>query len=224
MVPAVSQSRHMSLPQAALDRVAPAPVPAPPHSRVEDVAGLVTGAFVASLGLFALHAGGASTGGTAGLALLLTHAGGWAVSVTLLLVSLPFVGLAIRGKGWAFTARSAAAVALVSSFSFLHQRVLGELSIDPVYAALVGNLLAGVGVLVVFRHRASLGGFNVVALLCQERLGWRAGYVQMAMDLVVVGAFAAVSDLRVALASAAGAVLLNLVIAMNHRPGRYTGG
>ena len=93
------------------------------------------------------------------------------------------------------------------------------MTIDPLYAALVGNLLAGVGILVVFRHRSSLGGFNVVALLCQERLGWRAGYVQMGLDLVVVLAFATVSDLGLALASAAGAVLLNLVIAMNHRPG-----
>ena len=89
----------------------------------------------------------------------------------------------------------------------------------------MGNLLAGIGILVVFRHRSSLGGFNVVALLCQERLGWRAGYVQMALDVSVVLAFAAVShDLALALASAVGAVLLNLVIAMNHRPGRYTGG
>ena len=43
--------------------------------------------------------------------------------------------------------------------------------------------------------------------------GWRAGYVQMGLDLGVVLAFAAVSDLRLALASGPGAVLLNLVIA-----------
>ena len=141
------------------------------------------------------------------------------------MVSLPFVVLAVRGKGWAFTARSAVAVALVSSFSALQPHLLGVAAIGPLYAALVGNLLAGIGILVVFRHRSSLGGFNVVALLCQERLGWRAGYVQMALDVAVVLAFAAVShDLALTLASAVGAVLLNLVIAMNHRPGRYTGG
>ena len=110
-------------------------------------------------------------------------------------MSLPFAALAVRGKGWAFTLRSAAAVALVSLFSALQPHALGAMTVGPVYAALVGNLLAGVGILVVFRHRSSLGGFNVVALLCQERLGWRAGYVQMALDLAVVLAFAAVSDL-----------------------------
>jgi uncharacterized membrane-anchored protein YitT (DUF2179 family) len=220
----VPQSRPMSLSQVATERAAPGVPVSPPHTVLEDVAGVVTGSFLASLGLFVLASGGVTTGGTAGLSLLLAHAVGWSFAVTFLVVSLPFVALAIRGKGWAFTVRSAAALAMVSLFSGLQPRLLGVLTIDPLYAALVGNLLAGVGILVVFRHRSSLGGFNVVALLCQERLGWRAGYVQMGLDLVVVLAFAAVSDLGLALASAAGAVLLNLVIAMNHRPGRYTGG
>jgi len=196
-----------------------------PHTPVEDVAGIVTGSFLASLGLFVLAAGGVTTGGTAGLALLVSHGARWSFSLCFVVVSLPFVALAVRGKGWAFTARSAAAVALVSCFSGVQPQLLGGLTVGPLYAALVGNLLAGVGILVVFRHRSSLGGFNVVALLCQERLGWRAGYVQMALDVAVVLAFAVVThDVALSLASAAGAVLLNLVIAMNHRPGRYTGG
>ncbi len=200
-------------------------VAAPPHTAFENVVGVVTGAFLASLGLFLLSAGGVITGGTAGLALLLSNGALRSFSIVFVVVSLPFVALAVRGKGWAFTARSAAAVGLVSGFSALQPHLLGGLTVGPLYAALVGNLLAGIGILVVFRHRSSLGGFNVVALLCQERLGWRAGYVQMALDVAVVVSFAAVShDVAVSLASAAGAVLLNLVIAMNHRPGRYTGG
>ncbi len=214
----------MTLLPAARPRVAE-PVAAPPHTAFEDVVGVVTGAFLASLGLFVLAAGGVTTGGTAGLALLLSHGARWSFSLTFVAVSLPFVALAVRGKGWAFTVRSGVAVALVSSFSALQPHLLGGLTVGPLYAAVVGNLLAGIGILVVFRHRSSLGGFNVVALVCQERLGWRAGYVQMALDVTVVVAFAAVShDVVLSLASAVGAVLLNLVIAMNHRPGRYTGG
>jgi uncharacterized membrane-anchored protein YitT (DUF2179 family) len=219
----MDHSRSMSLSQVVSPRTAGTPTPSA-HSRLEDVVGIVTGAFLASLGLFALASGGVITGGTAGLALLLAHTAGLPFAVMFLVVSLPFVALAIRSKGWAFTLRSAAALAVVSGFSALQPHAVGVVHLDPLYAALVGNLLAGVGIVMVFRHRSSLGGFNVVALLCQERLGWRAGYVQMGLDLGVVVAFAAVSDRRLALASAAGAVLLNLVIAMNHRPGRYTGG
>ena len=214
----VAMSRALAVP-----RPPAAGVPSPPHSRTEDVVGILTGSFLASTGLFVLAAGGVTTGGTAGLALLLVHAGGWPFSVAFLVVSLPFVALAVRRKGWDFTLRSAAALALVAGFSSVHPLAVGVLGVDPLYAALVGNLLAGVGILMVFRHRASMGGFNVVALLCQERLGWRAGYVQMVLDLTVILAFATVGDLGAVLASAAGAVLLNLVIAMNHRPGRYAG-
>ena len=77
--------------------------------------------------------------------------------------------------------------------------------------------------LILFRHRSSLGGFNTLALLVQERYGWRAGYVQLALDATVVAAsFALVSPAMVAL-SALGAVVVNLVLALNHRPDRYLG-
>jgi len=196
---------------------------APPHSRVEDVAGVLVGTFLASFGLFLLHSTTAVTGGTAGLALLLSYALPVPFAVLFPLVNLPFFALAVRTKGWSFTARSLVAVVAVSLFSSVHAAALPSFEVSPVYGVLFGNLAAGMGILVLFRHRTSLGGFGIVALLAQERFGWRAGYVQMGLDvLVVVVAFSVVSPV-VVLLSAFGAVLLNLVLSMNHRPGRYNG-
>ncbi|MGO1765305.1 MAG: YitT family protein, partial [Brevibacterium yomogidense] len=116
----------------------------------------------------------------------------------------------------------------VSGLAVLHPLLLPLPSLidDPltgVYAAIVGNLMAGTGLLVLFRHGSSLGGFNIVALIAQEQFGWRAGYVQMALDLcVVIGALFVVPVSSV-LISALGAALLNVVLVLNHRPGRYTG-
>lgn len=45
----------------------------------------------------------------------------------------------------------------------------------------------------------------------------------MAMDLGVILAALVVIEIPLVLVSAVGAVLLNLVLALNHRPGRYTG-
>ncbi|MDQ0735896.1 YitT family protein [Arthrobacter agilis] len=193
------------------------------HSVLEDILGIVTGTFTVSLGLFLLKASGAVTGGTAGLALLLSYAGGLPFGVLFFAVNVPFFALAVWKKGWNFTLRTIAAVALVSGLSNLHPLALGNLTLDPLYAALGGNLLAGVGLLILFRHKASLGGFNILALLLQERLGWRAGYVQMVLDTTVVVAALAVVPPGNVLLSAVGAVLLNLVLALNHRPGRYLG-
>jgi uncharacterized membrane-anchored protein YitT (DUF2179 family) len=97
------------------------------------------------------------------------------------------------------------------------------LRLNGPYAVGVGNLLAGVGMLILFRHKSSLGGLNTVALLTQERFGWRAGYVQLALDATIIVASLTIVSPAVVALSAAGAVVLNLVLALNHRPGRYLG-
>jgi uncharacterized membrane-anchored protein YitT (DUF2179 family) len=126
-------------------------------------------------------------------------------------------------KGWNFALRTGASVALVSVMASMHPAALGALDIDPVYGVLGGNLLAGVGLLIIFRHKSSLGGFNILALLLQDKLKWRAGYVQMVLDVAIVLAALALVPPLMVLLSAAGATLLNLIVALNHRPGRYLG-
>lgn len=199
-------------------------VPVPQrHSLVEDVGGLVTGVLLVSVGLALLVAASAVTGGTAGLSLLLHYATGWEFSVVFAVVNLPFYLLAIRAKGWRFTLRSLLAVAGVSLVSAVLPGLLVIAAPAGWFAILVGNLLVGTGILVLFRHQSSVGGFSILALVAQERAGWRAGYVQLGLDLaVILAAFAVVDPVRVAL-SAAGAVVLNLALALNHKPGRYLG-
>ncbi len=206
----------------------PAPNPTcdpgtPRHTWLEDVAGLLTGAFLASVGLSLLDAGGVGTGGVAGLALLVARWVPVGFGVLFFLLSMPFVALAISRKGWSFTLRSAAALGAMVVFTKLQPLAIQLEHVDRLYAALVGNLCAGLAILILFRHGASLGGFNVVALIAQERRGWRAGYVQLALDSVVVASFFFVGSLSDVLVTALGAVMLNSILVMNHRPGRYTG-
>ncbi|GAA1101773.1 YitT family protein [Nesterenkonia jeotgali] len=192
-----------------------------PHSPAEDVFGVLIGTFLASLGLYVLQQSEAVTGGTAGLALLLTYATPLNFSWLFLLVNVPFFALAIWKKGWSFTLKTIAAVAIVSGYALLHSPVLALGELNPLYGVPAGNILIGMGLLAIFRHGASLGGFNIVALVAQERLGLRAGYVQMSLDVVVILLALTVVEPVNVLYSALGAVLLNLVLALNHRPGRY---
>ncbi|OUM45164.1 YitT family protein [Arthrobacter sedimenti] len=191
------------------------------HSLTEDILGLITGCFAASLGLFLLESSEAVTGGTAGLALLVGYAVDLPLGVIFLGVNMPFFALAVWKKGWDFTLRTIGAVALVSVLSSVHPAVLGDIVIAPLYGVLGGNLLASIGLLILFRHRSSLGGFNILALILQERLNWRAGFVQMVLDVAIVLAALAFVPPLVVILSAVGAMLMNLVLALNHRPGRY---
>lgn len=192
-----------------------------PHTPAEDVLGVLTGTWLASLGLHLLHEAHAVTGGTAGLSLLLTYAFPVALPLMLILANLPFFALAAWKKGWSFTFRSIVAVALLSVFTSVHAQMIPSPDLAPVYGILTGNVLAGVGILILFRHGSSLGGFSVLALIAQERAGLRAGYVQMALDVVVVAAALLVVPWDNVLLSALGAVVLNVVLAFNHRPERY---
>ena len=193
------------------------------HTLAENVMGVVTGVFLASFGLFLLKTSGAVSGGTAGLALLTSYATGWTFGVLFVLVNVPFFALAVWKKGWPFTLRTVLTVVMLSAFSYLHPLMFDIDGIDPIYGTLAGNLLVGVGLLILFRHGASLGGINILALVLQERAGLRAGYVQMGFDVVIVLTSLTVVSPWIVLLSALGAVVLNLVLAMNHKAGRYVG-
>jgi len=193
------------------------------HSIPEDVLGLLTGTFVVALGLSLLRASEAVTGGTAGLALVLDYATSWPFWLIYALVNLPFAILAIWKKGWDFTIRTVICIALVSAFTALNQTLLPLPSLNLLYGTLAGNLMAGVGLLILFRHRSSLGGINIIALLVQERTGFRAGWTQMIFDVLIIATALLVVPWINVLVSALGAILLNLVLALNHRPGRYIG-
>lgn len=193
------------------------------HSVAEDVLGILTGTFLASLGLHLLHAAHAVTGGTAGLSLLLGYATAWPFWLLFAVINVPFALLAVWRRGWDFTIRTIIAIALVSAWALVHDALFPITQIEPWYGTLAGNLLAGVGVLILFRHRSSVGGVNIIGLEVQDRTGFRAGWTMMIFDLLIILAAVLVMPWPNVVMSAVGAVLLNLVLALNHRPGRYLG-
>ncbi len=193
------------------------------HTLFEDVQALVTAALFVALGVGMFAHAGLLTGGTAGVAFLVHYATGWRFGPVFFVINLPFAWFAVRTMGWRFTVKTFVAVALLSVFTEALPLVVRFDWLQPIYAAVMGGFLIGVGLLMLFRHHASLGGLNVLVLWLQQRYGWRAGAVQMGIDcLIVVAAFAIVDPTRVAI-SVLGAVALNLVVAVNHRPGRYLG-
>ena len=191
------------------------------HRAVEDVQALVTGTLLVALGVVLFGQSGLLTGGTAGLAFLIRYATGMDFGLACFLVNLPFYVFAWRRMGPVFTLKTMAAVTLLSVFAQLLPHGISFGHLAPAVSSVVGGLLCGVGMLILFRHRASLGGMNVLVLYLQERLGWRAGTTQMGIDSLIVLAALWVTDWQRLAWSVLGAVVLNLVLAVNHRPGRY---
>lgn len=199
------------------------PVPDVRHRPYEDVLALVVGTLFVSLGVNMYSHAGLITGSTAGLAFLLHYLSGLPFGVIFFTINIPFYYFAFRRMGARFMGKTFCAVALVSGFSLLHPHFIAYEKLDLFYCAILGGLMMGTGFVVLFRHGASLGGINVVTLFLQDRYGLRAGKLQMGVDVVIVLASLWVVTPKVLLASIAGAIAANLVIALNHRPGRYLG-
>ena len=191
------------------------------HSLFEDIQGILTGALVVSIGIGFFKSAGLLTGGAVGISFLIHYASGTNFGLVLFLVNLPFYWLAAKRMGREFTLKTLATVSLVALLSEFMPSLFVISRIDPFFAAIAGGLLIGVGMVILFRHRASLGGINVLVLWLQERFGWRAGKLQMGLDVTILlcGSFI-VPPLLLA-ASVLGAVLLNFALAVNHKPGRY---
>lgn len=193
------------------------------HSFWEDIQALPLGCALVALGVsFFAHAGLLS-GGTLGLAFLFKYWAGLSFGWMFFLINLPFYALAIWRMGWGFTLRTFCAVGMVSLFAELTPRWVTFASLEPLYAALFGGFVMGLGLLMLFRHRASLGGLNILALFLQQRFGVRAGHFQMAVDATIVLAAIFIVPAEQVLLSVLGALSLNMVLALNHRDGRYQG-
>jgi uncharacterized membrane-anchored protein YitT (DUF2179 family) len=193
------------------------------HTLLEDALAIFTAACFVSLGLRFISQAGLLTGGTTGVALLLARVTPLTFGQLFVLLNVPFFWLGIRQMGWGFTAKTFASILLVSAGADWLQLALRIEWIHPLYAAVLGGFLMGIGLLILFRHQACLGGLNILAIWLQEKKGVRAGVFQMAVDsAVVLASLLVVSPATVAL-SIVGALSLNGVLAVNHRPGRYLG-
>ncbi len=200
-----------------------APAAAQRHTVFEDGLAIFTSACFVSLGLRFLAQAGLLTGGTSGVALLLTRFTPLTFGQLFVLLNLPFFWLGLRQMGWRFTVKTFATILLVSAGADWLQLALRIEWIHPLYAAVLGGFLMGIGLLILFRHQACLGGLNILAIWLQEKKGVRAGVFQMVVDsAVVLASLLVVSPATIGL-SIVGALALNVVLAVNHRPGRYLG-
>ncbi|TVP70640.1 MAG: YitT family protein [Rhodobacteraceae bacterium] len=193
------------------------------HSTFDDAQGLVFGAAMCAFGVLILTGAGLVTGQTAGLAVLISYVTGYSFGVVFFVINLPFYALAWLRLGAAFTLKTFLSVALISAISL----ALGDLvQVDPAHPALAAvlfGMVSGAGLLAIFRHRASLGGVGIVAFDLQERLGWRAGLVQLGFDIVLFAAALMILPATLVLWSLLGAAVLNAIIAINHRKDLYIG-
>lgn len=191
------------------------------HSLIEDVQGFSIALITTSIGLVIINQLGFITGQTAGLALVISYLTGWSFSWVFWLINVPFYALAWFRMGTEFTLKSALCVTAASLLVAIIPNWMSFDHLNPLFGTIAFGILTGYGLLGIFRHKGSLGALGVIALVAQDRFGIRAGIVQLGFDAVLFAvAFFLFEPTRV-LYSLLGALILNGVIAFNHRRDRY---
>ena len=193
----------------------------PRHTLLEDAQGIAFGAGMAAFGIVILTHLGLVTGQTAGLAVLISYATGWSFGAVFFLINLPFYWLGYRRMGAAFTAKTFLAVALLSGLTYAMPSWVSFAELNPIFGAILFGAISGSALLALFRHGASLGGVGILALVVQDRTGFRAGYTQLLFDLALFSVALLLRDAHTVALSFLGALVINLVIAINHRRDRY---
>lgn len=195
--------------------------PAAHYTRFEDVQGLLIASVQSALGLHLLRAAGLITGGTAGLALILSYVSGISFGLVFFVINIPFYGFAYKARGAMFCLKSLGSVTVVSLLAEALKPLMHVDQIHPAAAAVLFGISTGVGLLGLFRHSGSLGGVSIMALILQDKFGFKAGWTQTIHDLVLFAVALWLLPFDKVMWSLLGAVILNLVIAFNHRRDWY---
>jgi len=191
------------------------------HSLIEDAQGIAYGAGMAAFAITILTHLGLITGQTAGLAVLLSYLTGFGFGPVFFVVNLPFYWLGYRRMGLTFTLKTFAAVALMSGLASLMPAWVQFSALSMPVGAILFGAVSGSALLALFRHGASLGGVGILALLLQDKTGFRAGHTQLIFDAVLFAAALTMLPATTVMWSALGALVVNLVITINHRRDRY---
>lgn len=194
------------------------------HTPFEDFLAVLIGTFIVGFGVMLLKQSAIALGGTVGLSMLLYHTTGIAFGVWFFVINLPFYYLGYRRLGGAMIIRTVVSVMLLSVMAEMHPYFIDFNYLTPAYVVILANILIGLGLLILFRHQTTLGGFNLLALDIQDSHNISAGKVMMVMDGVVLLLSLLYLNLQTFILSIAGGLILNAILAMNFRKDRYVGG
>ena len=194
------------------------------HSAFDDVYGLSLGVVFIALGLNLLKLSGFITGGIAGMALLVSYWLPLSIGLLFMLVNIPFLIFAYFSMGKAFALKTVVVnIVLGISTHFLPHFIHIDY-LHPVFAALFGGTIIGLGILCLARHNASVGGTGALTLWIQKKYQINAGKSQMVLDALIFVLALTCLDASIVALSAVSAIAMNAMLIIWHKPGRYTSG
>jgi len=147
---------------------------------------IMLGAFIVSLSVNSLlvpHK--LLSGGVTGIAILLHYFLALPTGVVVLAINVPIFALGIK-----YISKRFAFFSLVGTISFVFFLTLTKnISLpvnDQILAAVSGGVLNGIGMGIIFRSRGSLGGTDILAVICNRFSSVSIGSILMAANAIIL--------------------------------------
>ncbi|MDX8338628.1 YitT family protein [Draconibacterium sp. IB214405] len=126
-------------------------------------------------------------GGISGVAAVVYYATNIPVSLTYLTINIFLVLIAIKFLGANFGVKTIFSIVVVSGFFALFQDALSEPLVDDMFlSAVLGGMISGVGLGIVFSRGGSTGGTDIIAMIINKYRNVSPGRVIMLCDVVII--------------------------------------
>ena len=133
------------------------------------------------------------SGGIVGVSMIINHFTHWPVGVMTILMNIPLFVVAWRYFGLDFLIGSLVGMALSSAFVDLFALTGISLTGDPMLASIIGGVVKGFGLGLVYFVGATTGGVDIVAkFLRQKNPHINFGTLILIIDAVIVAAYAVI--------------------------------
>ncbi len=191
------------------------------HPLHEDIVALLSACLLVSVGLALFQQKGMISPGAAGIAMIFDALSPLNFGQLFFIINLPFYCLGYHDLGKEFIVKTIISVTLLSIMTQYMPLFVHFDQLSYAFATTVGGVCIGFGVLIMFRHNSSLGGLGILAFYLQKRWGVSAGKFLMVMDAVIVSGAFFLSDFTTLIFSILATVILNMLLALNNKEGRY---
>ena len=142
---------------------------------------------------FFLYPNNITSGGVVGTAMIVNQLTGLPVGVMTILLNIPLFIIAWRHFGLDFLVGSLFGMGLSSVLVDLFAGVGLSLTDDPMLAAVIGGVIKGAGLGVIYYVGATTGGIDIVVKILRKKLASvNFGTIMLLLDTVIIAAYAMV--------------------------------
>lgn len=155
---------------------------------------IVLGCVIYAVGFqFFMYPNNIVSGGIVGVAMIFNELLPVPVGVTTIILNIPLFVIAWRYFGLDFLISSLVGMALSSAFVDLFAMFKIVLTNDPMLASIIGGVIKGVGLGVIYYVGSTTGGVDIVAkMLCMKNPHLNLGTILLLIDAAIIIAYAVI--------------------------------